>query len=148
MPTERSIPRSDWGPIDGQVEDPVSSEPENINIREPQSNHSDNKSEKSEDICIPTNIEAREEEALQVFFHQLNTAGPAVPRPPSQNTQFPSIVATLMATATQTATHTPTIGHSSGGGGGGSGGGGGGGGPPGGAAGPGPGQASGGAKLV
>ncbi len=156
---ERSIPQSDWGPIDGAAEDPTSLEPENIDIWEPQSDHSDNESEKSEDVCIPlTDIEAREEESLQVFIHWLNTKGiptlaPTIPRPPSQNTQLPSITVTLMVTTMQTTTHTLTIGCSSSGGGGGSGGGGvpssrGGGGPPGGAANLRGGHAGGGAKLV
>ncbi len=94
-PAERSIPRSDWGPIDGQAKDPASSEPKNIDVREPQSNHSDNESEKSEDVRIPlTDIEAREEESLQVFIHRLNTKGiPTIPRPPSWN----SVVAACLA---------------------------------------------------
>jgi len=165
---EQSIPRSDWGPIDG-ASDPTS-EPENINIRKPQSDPSEGNKSDNKDIIIPTEASTQADEALQVFFHTLKTKDlpPSIPRPLSRTTCIPSIIATLMATTTQTTTHTPTIGRSgsSGGGGGGpsgsggsSGGGGGGGGPPGGGlpggggppggtAGPGPGQTGGGAKLV
>jgi len=103
---ERLISRSDWGPIDGAAKDPTSSEPENIDIWAPRSDHSDNESEKSEDVHIPlTDIEAREEESLQVFIYRLNTEGiptlaPRIPRPPSWNTWLPSITVTLMATTT------------------------------------------------
>ena len=161
---EQSIPRSDWGPID-RASDPTS-EPENINIHEPQSDPSEGEKSDNEDIVIPTEASAKVDKALQVFFHELKTDDlpPSIPRPLSCMTHIPSITATLMATTTQTMTHAPTIGRSSGGGGGGptgsgggSGGGppgGGGGGPPGGggslggAASLGPGQAGGGAKLV
>ncbi len=117
------------GPIDG-IEDPPTSEPENIDIREPQSESSDDDKSEEGDVRIPlTDIEVREEEALQTFIHTLSTNNlpPSIPRPLSQNTRIPSITATLMATTTQTTTHAPTIGSSSGsrGGGGGSGGGGG-----------------------
>jgi len=144
------------------------SEPENIEVHKPQSDTSDGDKSDDEDIVIPTEAFAKAEEAIQVLFHELKTDDlpTLIPRPCSRNTRIPSITATLMATATQTTTHAPTIGCSSGGGGGGlsgSGGGigggppggtrgppggGGGGGPPGGGAGPGPGQATGGAKLV
>jgi len=158
------IPRSDWGPIDG-ASDPTS-EPENIEVRKPQSDPSEGDKSDDEDIVIPTEALAKADEALQVFFHELKTDDlpPSIPRPLSHTTCIPSITATLMATTTQTTTHAPTIGCSSGGGGvgpPGSGGGGGsgggppgggglpgGGGPPGGIAGPGPGQAGRGAKLV
>ncbi len=155
---ERSIPRSDWGPIDGAV-DPTS-EPENINVCEPQSDPSEDKKSDDEDIVIPTEALAQADEALQVYFHTLKTDDlpPSLPRPPSRNTRIPSITATLMATTTQTMTHVPTIGCSSGGGGSGPSGGGGGGGPPRGGGPPsgggppggavGPGQGGGGAKLV
>jgi len=101
------IPQSDWGPIDRAAKDPTSSEPENIDVQEPQSDQWDNVSE-NEDICILlTDIEAREEESLQVFIHKLSTSdlpptASTIPRPSSQNTQIPSITATLMATTTQT----------------------------------------------
>ncbi len=162
--TERSIPQSDWGAIDRAHD--TTSEPENIKVCEPQSDPSEGNSSDDEDVVIPTEASARADEALQVFFHELNTdeptnLPPSIPRPLSHGTRVPSITATLMATTTQTTTHAPTIGRSSRGGGGGpsGSGGGGGGGPPGGggggppgggppAAGPGPGQAGGGAKLV
>ena len=137
---ERLIPRSDWGPIDGDS-DP-SSEPENIKVREPQSNPSERSKSDNEDIVIPTEASAKADKAIQVIFHALKTEDlpPSIPRPPSRSTRIPSITATLMATTTQTvSTHAPTIGHSGGGGGGG---------PPGGAGGPGPGQVGGGAKLA
>ncbi len=162
---ERSIPRSDWGPIDGAA-DPTS-EPENIDIWEPQSNPSEGEKTDNKDIIIPTEASAQADKVLQVFFHTLKTDDlpPSIPRPLSRTTRIPSITATLMATTTQTTTHAPTIGCGGSGGGGGSGpsgsngGGGSGGGPPsggppdgggplGGAAGPGPGQVGGGAKLV
>ncbi len=144
----------DWGPID-RDSDP-SSEPENIEVREPQSDPSEGDKSDDEDIVIPTEASAKADEAIQVIFHALKTEDlpPSIPRPPSHSTRIPSITATLMATTTQTiSTHAPTISRSGGGGGpsgggGGGGGGGGSGGPPGGAGGPGPGQAGGGAKLA
>ncbi len=162
---ERAIPRSDWGPIDGAAE--PSSEPENIKVREPQSDTSDGDKSDDEDIVIPTEASTKAKEAIQVLFHELKTDDLpiSIPQPHSWNTRIPSITA-IMATATQT-THAPTIGRSSGGGGSGPsgsggglgggppggaggppGGGGGGGRPLGGGAGPGLGQAAGGAKLV
>ncbi len=157
---ERAIPRSDWGPIDG-APDP-SSEPEQIEVREPQSDATDKESTDDEDVVIPTEADVKATEAVQVLLQELKTDDlpPSIPRPRSQSTRIPSITA-IMATATTTqTTHAPTIGRSSGGGGGGLGGGppggtggppaGGGGGPPGGGAGlgAGPAAAGGGAKLM
>ncbi len=158
---ERAIPRSDWGPLDG-ASDP-SSEPEQIEVREPQSDASDDTLD-DEDVIIPTEGDVKSTEAVQVLLHALSTDDlpPSIPRPRSRNTRLPSI-STIMATTTATqTTHIPTIGRSSGGGGGSGGGGfgggppggaggppgGGGGGPPPGGVGPGPGQAAGGAKLM
>src|SRR5882762_3511393 len=142
---EWAIPRSDWGPLDG-ASDP-SSESEQIEVREPQSDTSAEDSSDDEDIVIPTDIDVKSTEAIQVLLHELKTDNlpPSIPRPCSRNTRIPSIT-TIMATATTThTTHTPTIGRSSGGGGGGPSGSGGGlgGGPLGGTGGP-PGGAGGG----
>ena len=68
---ERAIPRSDWGPID-RATDP-SSEPENIEVREPQSDTSDGDNSDDEDIVIPTEADAKAAEAVQVLFHKLKT---------------------------------------------------------------------------
>jgi len=53
---ERAIPQSDWGPIDRAV-DPTS-EPENIDIWEPQSDPSEDDKSDNEDIVIPTEASA------------------------------------------------------------------------------------------
>jgi len=163
---ERVIPRSDWGPLDGAAE--PSSEPEQIEVREPQSDASAEDSSDDEDIVIPTEADVKATEVVQVLFHVLQTDDlpPSLPRPRSRSTRIPSISAIMATTTTTQTTHVPTIGRSSGGGGGGpsgSGGGlgggppggaggppggGGGGGPPAGGAGPGPGHATGGAKLM
>ncbi len=161
---ERAIPRSDWGPIDGS-NDP-SSEPEQIEVHEPQSDASDEEQTDNEDVVIPTEADVKATEAVQVLLHALKTDDlpPSVPRPRSRNTRIPSITAIMATTTTTQTTHAPTIGHSSGGGGGGPlgsrgglGGGppggaggppGGGSGPPGGGIGPGLGQTAGGDKLV
>ncbi len=68
---ERAIPRSDWGPIDGAA-DP-SSEPENTEVREPQSDASDDDKSDDKDIVIPTEADAKAAEAVQVLFHELRT---------------------------------------------------------------------------
>ncbi len=81
MKEERLIPCSDWGPIDGAV-DPTS-EPENINVQEPQSDPLDDERSEPDDINIPTEQTARKDKALQVFFHTLKTNDlpPSIPRP-------------------------------------------------------------------
>ena len=78
---ERAIPRSDWGPLDG-ANDP-SSEPEQIEVREPQSDASAEDSSDDKDIVIPTDIDVKSTEAIQVLLHELNTDDlpPSLPRP-------------------------------------------------------------------
>ena len=79
---ERAIPRSDWGPLDGATE--PTSEPEQIEVREPQSDASDEETD-DEDIVIPTEGEVKATEAVQVLLHALNTDNlpPSIPRPRS-----------------------------------------------------------------
>ncbi len=78
---EQSIPRSDWGPIDGAVN--PTSEPKNIDVREPQSEPSDGDQLEAGNVHIPTEASAKVDEALQVFFHTLRTHDlpPSLPRP-------------------------------------------------------------------
>ncbi len=78
---ERVIPRSNWGPLDG-ASDPAS-EPEQIEVREPQSDASAEDSSDDEDIVIPTDIDVKSTEAIQVLLHELNTDDlpPSIPRP-------------------------------------------------------------------
>ena len=78
---ERAIPRSDWGPLDG-ASDP-SSEPEQIKVRKPQSDASDEEQTDDKDIVIPTEAEVKATEAVQVLLHALKTDDlpPSIPRP-------------------------------------------------------------------
>ena len=81
---ERSIPRSDWGAIDGARD--TTSEPENIEVCEPQSDPSEGDKSDDKDIIIPTKASVQADKALQVFFHELNTGDPtnlplSIPRP-------------------------------------------------------------------
>ena len=66
---ERSVVRSDWGPLDGQ-EDPLASEPEQIEPRETSKELSDN-----EEIHIPTtDLLDQEEQHLATLAGQIPTA--------------------------------------------------------------------------
>ncbi len=137
---EQSIIQSDWGPLDGQ-EDPLASEPEQIEPRAASEELSDNK-----EIHIPTtDLLDQEEQQLADLMEQIPateiTQAPIIPRPPSRKDILPTFT-TVMATTTQT--YAPTITRAIGGGiplgppsggGGGGGSGGGGGGPGGGLAG-------------
>ncbi len=79
---ERSVVRSDWGQLDGQ-EDPLASEPEQIEPQETSEGISDN-----EDIHIlPTDLLDQEEQSLAILAGQIPAEEiiqtPIIPRPPS-----------------------------------------------------------------
>src|SRR6266404_403901 len=143
MEEEQNVVRSDWGPLDGQ-EDPLASEPEQIEPLETHEETSGNEAD-NEDIHIPTtDLLNQEEQHLATLAGCIPaeeiTQTPIIPRPPSRKDILPTFT-TVMATTTQT--YAPTITRAIGGGiplgppsgsGSGGGGGGGGGGPGGGLA--------------
>jgi len=79
---ERSVVQSDWGPLNGQ-EDPLASEPEQIEPCAASEELSDN-----EEIHIPTtDLLDQEEDQLATLAEQIPTVeiaqAPIIPRPPS-----------------------------------------------------------------
>jgi len=79
---ERSVIRSDWGLLDGQ-EDPLMSEPEQIELREAHEETSGNEANNEEIHIPPTDLLDQEEEQLATLAEQIPmtkaTQNPIIP---------------------------------------------------------------------